>query len=1404
MIQANINNRWAQLSQNEKAELLGIYASQGWNDLANIIAHYNSCGGKLYGNGGPGSSDGGVKFFRASTPDETPMMYEPPKPYPVVVPPNDYPWYGPTFREFEGATLEYPSSTGMLEKYPIPTSYPQLSGTYVESYPGVAAAAVDLFSDEAKTRRKMKQRYAESAFNDKARSKAGAQGAWQIMPITLKDYLGRGRGKAGDLNDPVYNEKVRDWVMGIIPRDLQEFWSEDDTPINKLAKLYAAYNWGAGSLRGYLRKRQKAGLSIDDPYEWVEGLNPETRRYVKYLAFDEDIPDSTYTNDAFEAAAAKRGYTFKRGGKKKNGRFSNAVLKAAMADNPAVMTASGWRIDKDGDVVQDSQDEPGVKRLRNSLEQIAYIPFGDMAAATAGAAITGTKAYRGWKLARELNKITKAGVVDDAVDAAKNTLMYEPGRIPSGTYYGFVDTVDDISMIPEPVGAGYSGYTPTSQSKEGARFVTDVDEAVKMAEARGRSHVKLDELDSSLEKKLGEKIGGGVEHTVYQHPDDPDRVIKIAKLGEDTKEYAIDAAMDQLARTDKLYEMPLSLEGVMRYPEIDQWVPVYSQQKLTTLPKAPSEALADKVDDFARRIGTEPYYGASNARINNVFLENVGPMGYSPSEGWYEIRPSEYKDFHPDNIGFTKDGFLMGFDLRRNGGRIHIKPENRGKFTALKKRTGHSASWFKAHGTPAQKKMATFALNARKWKHEDGGPLANYLDDGGPYGVIPLGGDYLTYLQNIPEVSGGMIEPSVVTAALPAKFNGSQAAAARYAEGYQKGAKPVSEAMNRAGQKIFNTVDTVIGLTPTPAGAITWLGHMGADTANGEYGKVGKDLAMAAAMGLGLHAAGRGVTFLKNYWDDIGRFGEDTFRAFTEEVPSEINANLRNMIPASKSATAAAAAAKTVSPAYEIESLGGGYMLKSLMRGSPLEKQISKDGTVAVGNVRALIGKGSKVEQAVVDKVLASDGFAGKKRIDYNDFRRAVQNELIAYERKPSESFNSYGIDRLLPEPKDLSTPGMYGPAKLETYTFSSSRIPNGSDAHYSANTLGHSRTYTTADEPNVLHVMESQSDWAQGGVNPRHSFFDSDGRDISDEVVRSWTAKRTTQVEGMFDFDSRFYVFGDTPEERAEFDKLMREFNELNERVKTGDYRDYWKLSGIMRRLNEIATIPHEGRRAEIKTPHLRPGIEERIASQGEQERYLSDTYTSRQIQENLRYAAEKGQTKMRYPTRETAAKVEGYTTEEAYFDATGKRIDFTFSDIEDIYTYGEKKDRKIEILKKEKDELLDMLIIMEDSPERESVQNRVNKISELLSDLRRGRKKLKPGIERKKVYENEDILRRYSEFPKQFRKLFKGADVRTVTDSNGNTWYEIDVPENYLQQEWAYKYGGPLKQFADFSGFF
>lgn len=65
---------------------------------------------------------------------------------------------------------------------------------------------------------------------------------------------------------------------------------------------------------------------------------------------------------------------------------------------------------------------------------------------------------------------------------------------------------------------------------------------------------------------------------------------------------------------------------------------------------------------------------------------------------------------------YKQGGILKRVESGKSG--IHIKPENRGKFTALKKRTGKSSTWYKEHGTPAQKKMAVFALNARKWKHK--------------------------------------------------------------------------------------------------------------------------------------------------------------------------------------------------------------------------------------------------------------------------------------------------------------------------------------------------------------------------------------------------------------------------------------------------------------------------------------------------------------------------------------------------------------------------------------------------------------------------------------------------------------------------------------------------------------
>jgi hypothetical protein len=54
-------------------------------------------------------------------------------------------------------------------------------------------------------------------------------------------------------------------------------------------------------------------------------------------------------------------------------------------------------------------------------------------------------------------------------------------------------------------------------------------------------------------------------------------------------------------------------------------------------------------------------------------------------------------------------------------GGIHIKPQNKGKFTAYKQRTGKTTTEALNSSDPHVRQMANFARNASKWKHSDGG-----------------------------------------------------------------------------------------------------------------------------------------------------------------------------------------------------------------------------------------------------------------------------------------------------------------------------------------------------------------------------------------------------------------------------------------------------------------------------------------------------------------------------------------------------------------------------------------------------------------------------------------------------------------------------------------------------------
>lgn len=114
--------------------------------------------------------------------------------------------------------------------------------------------------------------------------------------------------------------------------------------------------------------------------------------------------------------------------------------------------------------------------------------------------------------------------------------------------------------------------------------------------------------------------------------------------------------------------------------------------------------------------GYRSYKNAMNDFNSNDSTKSVQglTLGYVRPAGKWDSVANRLKA--QDKLKSLFEEYKSGGVLLGKSG-IHIKPENRGKFTTLKKRTGKSSTWYKEHGTPEQKKMAIFALNSKHWHH---------------------------------------------------------------------------------------------------------------------------------------------------------------------------------------------------------------------------------------------------------------------------------------------------------------------------------------------------------------------------------------------------------------------------------------------------------------------------------------------------------------------------------------------------------------------------------------------------------------------------------------------------------------------------------------------------------------
>lgn len=137
--------------------------------------------------------------------------------------------------------------------------------------------------------------------------------------------------------------------------------------------------------------------------------------------------------------------------------------------------------------------------------------------------------------------------------------------------------------------------------------------------------------------------------------------------------------------------------------------------------------------------GTFSTHSMSSGEVNGksivyptVQIDESGKLRRYPDNNFEAmdraIRTNDTLQMHPAIAPWYAENYKQFYNIPSEyskGGHIHIKPENKGKFNATKKRTGKTTEELTHSKNPLTRKRAVFAQNAKKWNHADGGPLGD-------------------------------------------------------------------------------------------------------------------------------------------------------------------------------------------------------------------------------------------------------------------------------------------------------------------------------------------------------------------------------------------------------------------------------------------------------------------------------------------------------------------------------------------------------------------------------------------------------------------------------------------------------------------------------------------------------
>ena len=552
--------------------------------------------------------------------------------------------------------------------------------------------------------------------------------------------------------------------------------------------------------------------------------------------------------------------------------------------------------------------------------------------------------------------------------------------------------------------------------------------------------------------------------------------------------------------------------------------------------------------------------------------------------------------------------------------------------------------------------------------------------------------------------------------------------------------------------------------------------------------------------------------------------GPPTFNEPTPEMIAAIEQEFPNPVPENFfNPYEPRAVTRTAGEPYG--ELGMGQLqIGTTMPGSPLEKQLNKAGEINRNNLVNYLNKPDvpAADRAVIQDVL-DNTFPDAKNINYVQLQEEVSKQLSPLERKlePSGIYKDYGLNKLGYESRGAGTPteirdleeqvamwdadiataqapvdkineevdliinaqsemeypdsemaahlddlfrqlemAEHGVTQIkdsrkaaqnrldrmqkgvtsETVLFGSPEgIGPGSAKHWSdPDVLFHSRTFTDPEHPDVLYISESQSDWGQQKL--AESLNTKDVKILEDNV--SSFKEKIELYEGAKISDDGLYHFP----ERAQ--TMPMDQDALDLQIKLN--KQFLDEDGT--KLADLKKISGKADNPQRKALHKK--------------------HPERFFQENIALAAEKGQSTVRFPTSETAAKIQGYP-----------KIHVETPELVKARELNNELATKIQKLESDKYKIANNPAEQANAGYNDKIANLEKKIDDLQPAFVKAEtalQKIQANTPKDFSSRHKTILKKYEGIPKVSNKTLK-IKPATVTDTKGNTWYEIPVPEDY-----------------------